>query len=241
LRQERRRSPGSGQALRRCNCRCLNQLHLASKNIALVPAVSPSVKDVTIATSAKYGSSVLDATITGAVGTTGSIQWQRDGQKIVGSTGSQFLIGQADYGHSITALVRVHTDGLVDATKISNAYVPVAPSADSTLSSLTINGQDASQPNFKLTVPSGTDKVSVKYTKSNANAKVWVLGADKLHDGENVIRVVVVAQDGSSQTYTSTVTVASSADTSLAKFEVSVAGQTLNALDLGASRIIYIP
>ena len=213
----------------------------ASKNIALLPAVAPAVKEISIATSAKFGSSVLEATVVGAVGTTGVVQWRRDGKIIHGISGQQYVVGASDYGHKISALVRVHTDGLVDAVKISDSITPVAPSTDSTLSKLTVNGIDASAPNSVITVPAGTTKVDVKYTKSNAAAQVWVLGADNLHDGDNVLRVVVVAQDGSSQTYTSRVVVASASNTGLSKFTVKVGGISLDALTLGASRVIYIP
>jgi len=217
------------------------QFLAASKTIALAPAVAPDVKSVTVAPSAKFGSSVLEATVNGAVGTTGSIAWRIDGVVIKGATGAQYVLAQSDYGHAITAVVTVHTDGLVDAHAFSNAYTPIAPSNDDSLSSLTINGRDASQPGTIITVPAGTTSVDVKYTKSESHAKVWVLGADNLHDGNNLIRVVVVAQNGNSQIYTANVDVQSSSDTSLSKFNIVVDGQTLNALDLGNSRVVFIP
>ncbi|MEY4390340.1 MAG: hypothetical protein RLZZ400_83, partial [Actinomycetota bacterium] len=204
-------------------------------------AIIPAIKDVTIAPSAKWGTNVLEAKIVGAVGTSAKISWQRDGVDITGANATQYLVSVDDFGRNITATVRTQSAGFTDAVRVSNVYVPIAPSSDASLTSLTVNGIDASKANSVINVPSGTSKVSVRYVRSDEKAKVWVLGADNLHDGDNILRVVVVAENGESQTYTSTVRVASAANTDLAKFNIQVDGQTINGLDLGPSRVIFIP
>ena len=85
-------------------------------------------------------------------------------------------------------------------------------STDSTLSALTIK-EGAISPEFKkdvkeyaLTIPYETTEVNVTATANDSKAKVNIEGNKDLKEGENIVKVLVTAEDGTSTTYTIKVT-----------------------------------
>jgi hypothetical protein len=80
-------------------------------------------------------------------------------------------------------------------------------SSDATLRSLNIEGITFSplfKPDILLYTSSVTDSASspkITYETSDPNATVKIAGADNLNDGQNIISIVVTAQDGTVKTY----------------------------------------
>ena len=86
-------------------------------------------------------------------------------------------------------------------------------SGDNTLSSLEIEGIELS-PKFSKNTTSytasakaGTEKVTIKATKSDSSSKVSGTGELEVKEGLNELEVVVTAEDGSTKTYTIKLTV----------------------------------
>lgn len=90
--------------------------------------------------------------------------------------------------------------------------VETPKSTDSTLSVLNIK-EGAIAPEFKkdvkeytLTIPYETSAVNVTATATDSKAKVAIEGNKDLKEGENIVKVLVTAEDGTSTTYTIKVT-----------------------------------
>lgn len=65
---------------------------------------------------------------------------------------------------------------------------------------------DSETENYELTIGSNIDKVEVKATPEDDKAKVKVSGNEDLEIGENTIRIVVTAEDGTERVYKIVVT-----------------------------------
>ena len=90
--------------------------------------------------------------------------------------------------------------------------VETPKSTDSTLSALSIK-EGAINPEFKkdvkeysLTIPYETSEVNVTATANDSKAKVTIEGNKELKEGENTVKVLVTAENGTSTTYTIKVT-----------------------------------
>ena len=88
----------------------------------------------------------------------------------------------------------------------------VKKSTDSTLSALSVK-EGAITPEFKkdvkeysLTIPYETTEVNITATANDSKAKVAIEGNKDLKEGENTVKVLVTAEDGTSTTYTIKVT-----------------------------------
>ena len=92
--------------------------------------------------------------------------------------------------------------------------VPV-PSADATLKTLTVDGAAVSA-GGSVSKPYGTTSVTVLATANSDQADVVVSGDTNLDSGANVVNIAVTAENGDVATYTVTVNIAASSDTSLA-------------------------
>lgn len=96
--------------------------------------------------------------------------------------------------------------------KIYTVEVTRKLNSDSTLKALSVTGYEIS-PEFKsnktdysLTVPNTVTNVEVNATKNNSKSSFKILKNDSLVVGDNLIKVVVTAEDKSTKTYTITVT-----------------------------------
>ena len=99
-------------------------------------------------------------------------------------------------------------DSNPDIPKDSGSETVVVLSTDNTLRSLSVSGYKLS-PNFKSSVTSysievnyGVTSVSVNAVKNHAKASVSISGGRELSVGNNTIKIVVTAQDGTKRTYT---------------------------------------
>lgn len=97
-------------------------------------------------------------------------------------------------------------------TTTTTKPVETPKSTDSTLSSLSI-AEGTIAPEFKkdvkeyaLTIPYETSEVNVTATPTDSKAKVAIEGNKDLKEGENTVKVLVTAEDGTSTTYTIKVT-----------------------------------
>lgn len=95
-------------------------------------------------------------------------------------------------------------------------YTPSTPgkSGNNALSSLTVSAGtltpafDPAVTEYTLSLPQGTEKLTLTATPSDSNATVQGDGDISLQDGETSLSVVVTAEDGSAKAYTITVQVA---------------------------------
>lgn len=81
--------------------------------------------------------------------------------------------------------------------------IEVAASSDSSLSSLSIGGQDVSlsddQLEYAITVANDVTLSNVLAVANNSNAKIEIDGPEELAVGENVFTITVTSEDGSSE------------------------------------------
>ncbi|MEI7419997.1 MAG: cadherin-like beta sandwich domain-containing protein, partial [Actinomycetes bacterium] len=156
--------------------------------------------------------------VTLPLGTTGAIvkAFTQDPQaKAVISGGSALVPGDNNLVVTVTA-----ADGTTVKTYSVNLFV-TRPSSDTTLKIFKINGVTVTD-GGTIVVPALTTSVSVDAAANSAEAKVAVTGKSGLVDGPNKVEVTVTAGNGSSTTYSVTVTVIKlSNDTSLKTFTVN--------------------
>ena len=121
-------------------------------------------------------------------------------------------------GPNTVTVVVTSQDGTTATTY--SVTVTVEPSSDTSLSRLTINGTLVNDGDA-ITVPYGTTSVTVSAYMTNPDATVVMSGYDGLQVGPNTVTVEVTAQNGNTATYTVTVTVEPSSDTSLSSFTIN--------------------
>jgi len=120
-----------------------------------------------------------------------------------------------------------------DSTSSFTLTIRVLQDDDVTLSAFQYDGNDVSDgDSFDLAY--GTESVDITATPSSENASVEILGADSLHVGKNVVRVVVTAADASSYTYRLTFNVAANTDTGVDSLTVGGQDATGGSVTLPA-------
>lgn len=129
------------------------------------------------------------------------------------SAGSYCIAGE-DYDASGSASVSIVSASEPDDSEPD--YTPSTPgkSGNNALSALTVSAGtlapafDPAVTEYTLSLPQGTEKLTLTATPSDSNATVQGDGELTLQEGENTLSLVVTAEDGSAKTYTITVQVA---------------------------------
>ena len=129
------------------------------------------------------------------------------------SAGS-YCVSGVDYDASGSASVSIVSASTPDDSEPD--YTPSTPgkSGNNALSALTVSAGtltpafDPAVTEYTLSLPQGTEKLTLTATPSDSNATVQGDGDISLQDGETSLSVVVTAEDGSAKTYTITVQVA---------------------------------
>ena len=129
------------------------------------------------------------------------------------SAGSYCIAGE-DYDASGSASVSIVSASEPDDSEPD--YTPSTPgkSGNNALSSLTVSAGtltpafDPAVTEYTLSLPQGTEKLTLTATPSDSNATVQGDGELTLQEGENTLPLVVTAENGDTKTYTVTVQVA---------------------------------
>lgn len=97
-------------------------------------------------------------------------------------------------------------NGKVNLTLKTRSEIEAGYSKNNYLSSLSVEGYDLNfskdKTEYSLEVPNGTESVKVNATKEDSRSRVSGTGTIKVSEGTNKIDIVVVAQNGSTRTYT---------------------------------------
>ena len=93
----------------------------------------------------------------------------------------------------------------------SNSNNSNIPSSNANLANLGITPHDfsgfrADTTSYSVTVPADTESVEVYAQAQDSNATISGIGTVNLQEGENTVNVVVTAEDGTTKTYTLTIT-----------------------------------
>ncbi|NBQ98131.1 MAG: hypothetical protein EBU12_07945, partial [Microbacteriaceae bacterium] len=104
-------------------------------------------------------------------------------------------------------------------------------SSDTTLDSITVNNTAISAGGV-FEVANGTGSVEVVATPNDDKATVLVTGATGLKTGDNLVSILVTAENGATAEYTITVKVALSGDNSLASISVNGSSVSLDDLNV---------
>lgn len=129
------------------------------------------------------------------------------------SAGSYCIAGE-DYDASGSASVTIVSASEPDDSEPD--YTPSTPgkSGNNALSTLTVSAGtlapafDPAVTEYTLSLPQGTEKLTLTATPSDSNATVQGDGELTLQEGENTLPLVVTAENGDTKTYTVTVQVA---------------------------------
>lgn len=129
------------------------------------------------------------------------------------SAGSYCIAG-VDYDASGSASVSIVSASEPDDSEPD--YTPSTPgkSGNNALSALTVSAGtltpafDPAVTEYTLSLPQGTEKLTLTATPSDSNATVQGDGELTLQEGENTLPLVVTAENGDTKTYTVTVQVA---------------------------------
>lgn len=129
------------------------------------------------------------------------------------SAGSYCIAGE-DYDASGSASVTIVSASEPDDSEPD--YTPSTPgkSGNNALSSLTVSAGtltpafDPAVTEYTLSLPQGTEKLTLTATPSDSNATVQGDGELTLQEGENTLPLVVTAENGDTKTYTVTAKVA---------------------------------
>ena len=129
------------------------------------------------------------------------------------SAGS-YCVSGVDYDASGSASVSIVSASTPDDSEPD--YTPSTPgkSGNNALSALTVSAGtltpafDPAVTEYTLSLPQGTEKLTVTATPSDSNATVQGDGELTLREGENTLPLVVTAENGETKTYTVTAKVA---------------------------------
>lgn len=129
------------------------------------------------------------------------------------SAGS-YCVSGVDYDASGSASVAIVSASTPDDSEPD--YTPSTPgkSGNNALSALTVSAGtltpafDPAVTEYTLSLPQGTEKLTVTATPSDSNATVQGDGELTLREGENTLPLVVTAENGDTKTYTVTAKVA---------------------------------
>ena len=136
------------------------------------------------------------------------------GTGTVSISAGSYCIAGVDYDASGSASVTIVSASEPDDSEPD--YTPSTPgkSGNNTLSSLTVSAGtltpafDPAVTEYTLSLPQGTEKLTLTATPSDSNATVQGDGELTLRAGENTLPLVVTAENGDTKTYTITVQVA---------------------------------
>lgn len=129
------------------------------------------------------------------------------------SAGS-YCVSGVDYDASGSASVSIVSASTPDDSE--SDYTPSTPgkSGNNALSALTVSAGtltpafDPAVTEYTLSLPQGTEKLTLTATPSDSNATVQGDGELTLQEGENTLPLVVTAENGDTKTYTITAKVA---------------------------------
>lgn len=136
------------------------------------------------------------------------------GTGTVSISAGSYCIAGVDYDASGSASVSIVAASEPDDSEPD--YTPSTPgkSGNNALSSLTVSAGtlapafDPAVTEYTLSLPQGTEKLTLTATPSDSNATVQGDGELTLQEGENTLPLVVTAENGDTKTYTITVQVA---------------------------------
>jgi hypothetical protein len=109
-------------------------------------------------------------------------------------------------------------------------------STDASLSTFTVSGT-AVVDGSVVTAPAGTTRVRVRATTNDPTASVGIIGKSGLVAGNNIVKVVVTAADGSTATYRVTVVVPQLVGVSLASRRYVAVAPAVQPIVLAASNV----
>ena len=136
------------------------------------------------------------------------------GTGTVSISAGSYCIAGVDYDASGSASVSIVAASEPDDSEPD--YAPSTPgkSGNNALSTLTVSAGtltpafDPAVTEYTLSLPQGTEKLTLTATPSDSNATVQGDGELTLQEGENTLPLVVTAENGDTKTYTITVQVA---------------------------------
>lgn len=136
------------------------------------------------------------------------------GTGTVSISAGSYCIAGVDYDASGSASVSIVSASTPDDSEPD--YTPSAPgkSGNNALSALTVSAGtlapafDPAVTEYTLSLPQGTEKLTLTATPSDSNATVQGDGELTLQEGENTLPLVVTAENGDTKTYTITAKVA---------------------------------
>lgn len=136
------------------------------------------------------------------------------GTGTVSISAGSYCIAGVDYDASGSASVSIVSASTPDDSEPD--YTPSAPgkSGNNALSALTVSAGtlapafDPAVTEYTLSLPQGTEKLTLTATPSDSNATVQGDGELTLQEGENTLPLVVTAENGDTKTYTVTAKVA---------------------------------
>lgn len=136
------------------------------------------------------------------------------GTGTVSISAGSYCIAGVDYDASGSASVSIVAASEPDDSEPD--YTPSTPgkSGNNALSALTVSAGtltpafDPAVTEYTLSLPQGTEKLTLTATPSDSNATVQGDGELTLQEGENTLPLVVTAENGDTKTYTVTVQVA---------------------------------
>ena len=200
------------------------------------------VTSVRVTPTVNHGDATVTVTVTVDTGAT------------VNRSGSDYTVRDLDVGSNVITIEVTAQDG---TTQTYTVTVTRAKSSDATLSGLTISegglssGFASDTFDYTASVLNSVDSVTVTPEARENNATVTVnrstvtSGSDytvrDLDVGSNVITIVVTAQDGTTQTYTVTVTRAADSNAGLSGLAVSssAAGSVDLSPEFGPGKFVY--
>ena len=136
------------------------------------------------------------------------------GTGTVSISAGSYCIAGVDYDASGSASVSIVSASTPDDSEPD--YTPSTPgkSGNNALSALTVSAGtlapafDPAVTEYTLSLPQGTEKLTLTATPSDSNATVQGDGELTLQEGENTLPLVVTAENGDTKTYTVTAKVA---------------------------------
>lgn len=136
------------------------------------------------------------------------------GTGTVSISAGSYCIAGVDYDASGSASVTIVSASTPDDSEPD--YTPSTPgkSGNNALSALTVSAGtltpafDPAVTEYTLSLPQGTEKLTLTATPSDSNATVQGDGELTLQEGENTLPLVVTAENGDTKTYTVTAKVA---------------------------------
>ena len=189
------------------------QVYTIIVNVPFVPSNDSSLAVFTV-----NGHSVIDGQPVNLPFGTGSVE-------VVATPNSEFatfeITGATNLntGDNLLVVVVTAEDETITTYEI-NLHVE-AQSSDSSLSSLTVNGENVFDGAF-YDVANGTTDVEIAATTTDPGATFTITGGSNLVTGENQVSVLVTAADGTQTTYSFVVRVAAlSSNTDLATYVVN--------------------